>query len=607
MTIISNQSMGPGPETKVREVPFAVTNQGQAITQNRPTVQLSEYATGFSKIAQMNAAGAVEKTTDSQLVMKARMGAVIQNLGRIFRNHYAPRKWKEETRNWNVDREVARALTSIQQTSPITAKKFHAIVKSFVNATGDYHVGARFYSTETATLPFTVKGTNGKFFVVHVDRTLAPDFPLNIGDEVVSFDGRPTAEVIADLQKFVGNNVPATDRGLAELQLTQRAGSRGEEVPQGELVVEVKSKNDDTVRAHTFKWDYTPEKLAYNGSDFLPPPQWSAPASQWEQFGSMITHHWRSAAIDGAANPFALGARESFVPKLGKVTWQSSPKSKLHAYMFKTPDGRKVGYVRIPHYQAGQAELVEFVQLVARFQLQTDALVIDQVNNPGGSVAYLYGLASMLSEKLLYTPRHRMSITQKEVVRAHEILEMTDEDFLALGNLPPELIDSMRDNARFIMQEWKEGRTLTRPYHLGMGDFITPSPIRFTKPIMILTNHLDFSGGDFFPAIMQDNKRATIFGSRTAGAGGYVQFLDHSPNLLGLWGVTYTGSIAERIDGSKIESDGVEPDVPYEFTENDIRDGFKDYKAAILSNLSKMIDENDKKKEEDKDKKEQQQ
>ncbi len=224
-------------------------------------------------------------------------------------------------------------------------------------------------------------------------------------------------------------------------------------------------------------------------------------------------------------------------------------------------------------------------------QFRTEGLIIDQVNNPGGSVGYLYSLAAMLSDELLYTPRHRMSITQAEVQNAYGILDITDADFEAQG-IPEELRDTLRDNARFIVEQWREGKTRTDPYHLGLGDYIAPSPlIQYSKPLMVITNELDFSGGDFFPAILQDNGRAKIFGTRTAGAGGYVGLIDQRPNDLGLAGVSYTGSLAERIDDDFIESDGVTPDVEYELTVDDVRGGFKNYKAAIVSEFAKSLEE----------------
>jgi C-terminal processing protease CtpA/Prc len=105
---------------------------------------------------------------------------------------------------------------------------------------------------------------------------------------------------------------------------------------------------------------------------------------------------------------------------------------------------------------------------------------------------------------------------------------------------------------------------------------------------MVLINELDFSGGDFFPAIMQDNKRAVILGTRTAGAGGYVlqyQF----PNLSGIYLFSLTGSLAERDGGDMIENLGVTPDVGYELTPDDLEFGYQGYKSKIVSTMEEML------------------
>ncbi|MDE2293130.1 MAG: hypothetical protein KGL53_13700, partial [Elusimicrobia bacterium] len=98
---------------------------------------------------------------------------------------------------------------------------------------------------------------------------------------------------------------------------------------------------------------------------------------------------------------------------------------------------------------------------------------------------------------------------------------------------------------------------------------------------------LDFSCGDFFPAILQDNKRATVFGVRTSGAGGAVKATQF-PNQFGIAGLSYTWTIALRTSGQPIENKGVTPDVSYDLTAEDIANGLSGYVKAVNDELDRM-------------------
>jgi len=305
----------------------------------------------------------------------------------------------------------------------------------------------------------------------------------------------------------------------------------------------------------------------------------------------------------GASASFNIGSKTSFIPALGSKIWSTGEKDLFDAYIFQDKDRKLMGYVRIPSYVAGAEHAAEFAKIIRKLETHTEGLVIDQVNNPGGSVFYLYALASMLSDKALYTPRHRMTITQADVAEALFTLPelrkiRTDEEAKlffgdTVGGFPVDktFVHFTIKFFQFMVDEWNAGRQLTRPYHLWGADQINPSKVaQYTKPILLLTNELDFSGGDFFPAILQDNKRVTILGTRTAGAGGYVM-RQSFPNIFGLGFFSLTGSIAERVDQNPIENLGVTPDVPYALTPEDFQNNFKGYTQSILSTLRTLISE----------------
>jgi C-terminal processing protease CtpA/Prc len=194
-----------------------------------------------------------------------------------------------------------------------------------------------------------------------------------------------------------------------------------------------------------------------------------------------------------------------------------------------------------------------------------------------------------------------MTLNQEDVVEASQnipVLEKITDNTSAqaiigrfFGGYPVtyEVSQFLLNFYRFISNQWSEGKRLTDPYYLGGVDTINPlrTISYYTKPILLLVNELDFSGGDFFPAIMQDNKRAVIMGARTSGAGGVVRDIQ-VPNDLGIDRIRITASIAKRLDDHPIENLGVTPDVPYQITTDDLTGGYRGYAAAIQATMDRM-------------------
>jgi C-terminal processing protease CtpA/Prc len=87
---------------------------------------------------------------------------------------------------------------------------------------------------------------------------------------------------------------------------------------------------------------------------------------------------------------------------------------------------------------------------------------------------------------------------------------------------------------------------------------------------------------------MQDNKRATILGVRTSGAGGAVKAYQ-LPNQFGVANLSATWTIARRANGQPIENLGVTPDIPYELTQKDFKTGFAQYRHEILKAVRGLL------------------
>ena len=547
-------------------------------------------------------------TTDQE--RKDLMLADLNFIKNTFQVGYAPIEWKQKYAGWDLETEIQSAKMKIDALKNPNAKEFQKIIKDFFRSTKDHHVGVMFYSTESATLPFRIKGANGRYFFSYIDRSrLSPHvFPFNEGDELVYFDGRPTHDVINELKsKEIGSTNESTDHALAELYLTTRIGALGHEVPKGPVMVTVKAAQTNNYSSFQLIWDYYPEKIS---------SAFSANPLTVEKPRPILENHFfkktllapfyelaSKARCENDATDF-MGSKKTFTPTLGRIWWETDESSSFHAYLFENDKHHLIGYIRIPSYMGGEERVQEFAHLINFFEERSDALIIDQVNNPGGYVFHLYALASMLTDQPLHTPKHRMKITPEDVffavncISIFEEIKSDDDARNVLGEnfegipVTYQMAQFILNFCRFIVDEWEAGRTCTMPFYLYGIDRINPDPsTRYSKPILLLVNHLDFSGGDFFPAILQDNKRVTILGTRTAGAGGYVGSTTF-PNLFGISYFHYTASIAERADNNPIENLGVTPDIIYDVTQDDLQFGYRGYAENIHQAMNHLLQKN---------------
>jgi C-terminal processing protease CtpA/Prc len=459
-----------------------------------------------------------------------------------------------------------------------------------------------------------------------------------IGDEIIAIDGQPVKELIEQLidENFNGDRSP-TGYAIAERNLFLRWGKFGHHVPSGNFKLTLQHESEKKPYTLTLPWIHIPEWIANQiqniesnreasiiNSDTLGLRELSqnpiaainellakdfsvglAKEMAPKSLAKMVSE--LKASLHGAKEPVEIedARKKSFLPNLGKIIWESHFENEIYAYLYQHPSGKRVGYFYLSSFNAsgGSADLLmdEILNAMKIFNNRADALIIDITDNTGGNMMFMYAVLSVLTDRPLKVPSHKELLIQEDVYRA-AILYNSLKSYEMENNQPTEqqetlsgypitkkVIKQIIGYASTIMQNWEAGKRLTEPLYLFGIDEIVPHPtVQFKKPIVVLTNEYNFSCADFFPAILQDNKRAKIFGKKTAGAGGYVKLYPLTSRF-GVKGVTLTASIAYRLDGQPIENLGVTPDLPYDLTIRDVRHDYIDYVRQINLEVKKLI------------------
>ncbi len=531
----------------------------------------------------------------------------IQFIQRTLELKYAPRAWKEEYLHLSFNEIFQNTLKEVSRPS-MSAKEFQTALRRMLYRLADYHVGISFYSTEEARLPFTVKsvsGTHGRrYLVASIDPK--SNVSLRVGDEILSWNDLPIQMEINRLKSQGAlENRPETEQAFAEKKLTLRCGEEGVLVPQGAVILGVQPWGSSAKKTVHMIWNYTPNGIPDSQSfkpflaSFSPSPAGDLTIGQFinKRMMACSSHH-----PSLAGSPHEMSRRNSFFPRLGSVQWETKPEEPFDAYVTRLSSGKRVGYLRIPNFLGGPQDLTTFRELISLFNQETDCLVIDQINNPGGELFYLYGLLQALTDRSLEVPQHAISLTQEEIFLAVQVASFLDSihsDRDANEKLAPYLsgyqadlqfVDELKLFIAQLMSSWEAGALCTDPIPLMGIQTIRPlSPSHgYHKPILLLVNELDFSCADFFAAILQDNQRAILMGRCTAGAGGYVCSATY-PNRNGIAEFHFTGSLARRVSGLPIENLGIEPNLLYDLTADDVCFGYGDYADSLEYVVNTML------------------
>lgn len=503
-----------------------------------------------------------------------------QYLADLYAKQYAPYEWKRDTTGFDL-LNISKWLERVRATK--NDLDFYEICIDYVAALNDAHDNFSLQSDFAAKLNFTVDIYDGKVLIDSIDRSLLPAkvYPFEIGDELVSVDGKTSEELIQAFLKYsIAANPRSTRRNAASRIVTRRQSRMPHAIDLGDSAEVVIRRQSEEQETYTIPWVKTGIPLTNAGP--VPVPKAGAarlaagktPAAsdymlQLQDLQLCLIPDRETVLGQGSLTPlFRLPT--GFVQRLGRARTDFFYSGTFEA------GGYKLGFIKIPDYIPASltAAIGQFEREIAFFEANTDGLIIDEMRNPGGFVSYVNELLTRIIPFRFRSLGFEVRATSRWVRAISAALE----EARAQGE-PQYVLDLLGAILKDVRTANQENRGRTGPLPL---DDVTlerePAQdrmgrnIAFTKPLMVLVDEFSASGGDAFPATIQDNQRGLIFGFRTMGAGGTVADLAAGSYSEGL--TRMTQSLMSRKEpivtpdyptAPYVENIGVRPDIEADY------------------------------------------
>ncbi|MGZ3701686.1 MAG: S41 family peptidase, partial [Bdellovibrionota bacterium] len=457
-----------------------------------------------------------------------------QLVSTVQRN-YGPLHLKATTIGLDFDKDVADFKARIAAAKSDT--EFYQLLAMFLASLKDAHVSSEVPSTLVSTLGFITDRVEGKVLIDSIDRLRLPEalFPFQKGDQLISIDGVPVDSLVAQLNTVSNTGNPDGSLRIATARLTSRKQAAGFTVPKGVATISVLPKGAAQPVLVTATWitsgspivplddlkdltdsDNSAVATAANGNDLL------AQLKQMDQFKSVMPKSFLEDMKKIGVSDIGSATSMFNLPD-GAKKIDGMP---VTAAIFEAA-GKKIGVLRIPEY-TDDGLLEVLARALTVMQDQTDVLVLDQTNNPGGSVSLVSDIVGLFADKTYID----MNFKVRPSLRWIDTINGINDKIATMLTADPNdaAANALKARFKYLGEEFRDSiaqkRFLTNPISLNLtGTFGVIQPntvVRYTKPVLLLINEFDFSGGDAFPAIMKDNGRVTLFGAKTNGAGGNV-------------------------------------------------------------------------------------
>lgn len=553
--------------------------------------------------------------------------ADFQQLASLYARYYAPANWKIQALGVNIF-DLSKWMPRVRAAK--SDKEYFQVATEYVASFQDGHTVLYTPSQFVADAGIFVDLYDGKVLLEDWDRAAYPAaaFDWRIGDELISLDGRPAEELIREIAKTIGYGNPKGTLRLAAERLTMRRQEvypLAPDTPDTSLAVFRGASGDlKTYTLRWTKWNLPLENLSPLDSPFLLSKTASKNAlaeDYMEPLRQLRNLSWSNHALRSLRPAFASQTEKS--QEIGNVLGIGSrtPRFSLPAgfqlrlgtaanhfffsgtYML---EGKRIGFIRIPDFDPANPPVAfqQFLNEVAFFKANTDGLVVDLKGNPGGTCYGLDYAKLLIPERFFYTG-HQILASNSALNQFQSAL-----NFARIARAEPWVIDTYEFYVNEVRAALQARRAMTGPIPLCQPMFSSAPAaetfehqatrsaagqvLAYDKPVIFLVDEFSASHADLFPAVMQDNRRGLVVGTRTGGLGGSVVDVAQSTALSESSARVTVTLLTRRQDvvtnefptSAYIENIGVRPDRELEYM---TRENLLQRGAPFVNAFSRII------------------